>query len=413
MPPLPPNYGLGTHAIHSGEMADRHRAHVSPIYLSSTFTFPDVETGEAIMGGQQAGYSYSRTGNPNVQLLAEKYALLEGIGLIRANPDRPPEVLVKGMAFASGMAAISSGVLARVRAGETILAQYSLYSTTYTFFTELLPRYGINVAWVEDLSPQGWENALQANPKTSLVYIETPSNPTMMVVDIAAIAGAAHRHGAWVMADNTFATPYCQRPLELGADIVAHSATKYLTGHGTHLGGALISPHVDFVKTEVASMFKNFGGAPSPMDSWLCALGLKTFALRMERHCANAMAIARFLIDHPKVAAVHYPGLESHPGHTIARRQMIGGFGGMMSFELNGGAVAARTMLNATRLAAVATSLGNVGSIIQLVPTMNYALFPPELRARHHITDGLIRYSVGIEETADILDDLDQALAKC
>ncbi|MBI3243533.1 MAG: PLP-dependent transferase [Chloroflexi bacterium] len=413
MSSLPPNYSLGTHAIHAGEEANAHRAHVGPIYLSSTFTFPDVETGEAIMGGKEPGYSYSRTTNPTVQQLAEKYALLEGIDLLRGKPERPLETVVRATPFASGMAAISSGVLGRLRAGETLLAQSSLYNIAFSLFTEVLPRFNVEVVWVEEASPESWERALKAHPRTSLLYIETPSNPVMRVQDIAALADLAHHHDAWLMADNTFATPYCQRPLDLGADLVAHSTTKYLSGHGTHLGGALVSPHLDFMTKDVADMLKNFGGVPSPMDCWLGILGLKTFALRMERHCLNAMTIAHYLDGHPKVAAVNYPGLDSHPDQATARKQMIGGFGGMMSFELKGGAPAARVMLNALRIPAIATSLGTVGSLIQLSATMNYAAFPPETRARLNVADGLIRFSVGIEDAADILDDLDQALAKC
>ena len=408
---LPPNYSLGTHAIHTGEGTDALGSHVQPIYQTSTFFFPDVDTAAAVASGAVPGYVYTRFDNPTVAHLARKYAVLEGLGLIRANPHSDPETLVKAIPFASGMAAISSGVLARVRSGETLLAQHSLYNTTYQFFTTVLPRYGIEVVWVEDLSPEGWEAALKAHPKTTLVYIETPSNPAMLVVDIAAVVEIAHRHSAWVIADNTFATPYCQRPLELGLDLVAHSTTKYLSGHGTHLGGVVVSPHIDFMKQEVMLMLKTLGGAPSPMDCWLGHIGLKTFALRMERHCLNAMAVAQYLAAHPKVAAVYYPGLESHPGHAVAQKQMIH-YGGMISFELKGGAPAAKALLKAMRLASTAASLGNVDSLIQLSAAMNYAFATPEERARLKISDGLIRYSVGIEEAADVLDDLDQALAK-
>lgn len=406
---LPPRYGLGTHAIHHGEGTDALRAHLHPIYMTSTFSFPDADTGAAIMVGDQPGYTYTRAHNPTIDHLANKYALLEGIGLLRAKPDADPASLVKAIVFASGMGAISSGVFARLRAGETVLAQRSLYNTAFTLFTEVLPRYGMSVAWVDDLTPDGWEAAINANPKATLVYIETPSNPAMIVLDIAAIVELAHGHGLWVMADNTFATPYCQRPLEFGVDIVAHSATKYLTGHGTHLSGVVASTHIDFMDEQVMLMLRTYGGAPSPMECWLGNLGLKTFALRMERHCANALAAARFLAAHPKVADVRYPGLESDPGHAVAKKQMCQ-FSGMISFELKGGLQAGKRLIEAVRIATIAASLGNVDSLIQLSATMNYAKIPAADRARMKITDGLIRYSVGIEDTADVLDDLGNAL---
>lgn len=406
---LPPHYHPGTHAIHHNEGADSLGSHLQPIYQSSTFGFPDVETGAAIMTGQQPGYVYTRAGNPTIDHLARKYALLEGLGLIRANPDADPDSLVRAIVFASGMAAISSAILARVRSGETLLVQRPLYNSSYTYLTDVLPRFGVQTVWVEDLTPGGWEVAIKANPKASLIYIETPSNPGLTIVDIAAVVDAAHRHGLWVMADNTFATPYCQRPLDLGVDIVAHSATKYLTGHGTHLAGAVVSPHVDWVNKELGLMLKSHGGSPSPFECWLGNIGIKTFALRMERHCANAMAVARFLAGHPKVAEVRYPGIESHPGHLTAQKQMSQ-FGGMLAFELKGGAEAARKLLPLMRTATIAASLGNVDSLIQIASAMNYCAVPLDVQTRMGITPGLIRYSVGVEDTADILDDLEQAL---
>lgn len=408
---LPPSYGLGTHAIHHGEGADSLGSHLQPIYQTSTFAFPDVDTGTAIMTGQQPGYAYTRASNPTIDHLAYKYALLEGIGLIRANPQADPATLFKATLFASGMAAISSAILARVHAGETLLVQRPLYNSAYTYFTDILPRLGIETVWVEDFTPEGWAAAIEANSKASLVYIETPSNPGMTVVDIAAVVEIARRHNLWVMADNTFATPFCQRPLELGVDVVAHSATKYLTGHGTHLSGVVVSPHVEWMTKELDRLLKSHGGAPSPFDCWLGNLGIKTFALRMERHCANAMAVAKYLSSHPKVADVRYPGLESHPNHAVAKKQM-GPFGGMLAFELKGGADAAKKLLPLMRTAAIAASLGNVDSLIQLSSTMNYSSVPLDVQTRMGITPGLVRYSLGIEDTADILDDLDQALSK-
>ncbi|MBI5830343.1 MAG: PLP-dependent transferase [Chloroflexi bacterium] len=411
MSTLPPSYGLGTHAIHHGEGTDALHAHLHPIYMTSTFSFADVDSGTAVMTGQAPGYAYTRAGNPTNEHLAAKYALLEGLDLVRANPQSDPHTLVRAVPFASGMAAISSGVLARVRAGQAVLVQRSLYNTAFNFFTEVVPRYGIETVWVDDLSPGGWEASIRAHANASLLYIETPSNPAMLVLDIPALCDVAHRHGLWVMADNTFATPYCQRPLTLGVDMVAHSTTKYLAGHGSHLGGVVVSPHIEFVDEQVLLMLRNHGGVPSPMECWLGNLGLKTFALRMERHCANGMAVARYLAAHPKVAGVRYPGLPADPGHGTAQKQMPGGFGGMISFELKGGAEAGKALIARLQLATLAASLGNVDSLIQLSAVMNYSRLSAADRARMNIPDGLIRYSTGIEDTADVLDDFDRALS--
>lgn len=408
---LPFEYGIGTHAIHHGEGSDALGAHLQPIYQTSTFGFADIDAGQAVMTGEKPGFAYTRSGNPTIEHLANKYALLEGIGKLRANPQRHPNTLVKAIAFASGMAAISSGVLARAQNGQAIIAQRSLYNTAFKFFTTVLPRYGIDVIWQDDLSPEGWESTFNAHTNATLAYVETPSNPAMVVTDIGAVAEVAHRHGAWLMADNTYATPYCQRPIDLGADIVVHSTTKYLTGHGTHLGGVVVSPHVDFINTQVLLMLQTHGGSPSPFECWLGNIGLKTFGLRMERHCANGLAVARYLAAHPKVASVRYPGLDTDAGHAIAKKQMTQ-FGGMMSFELKGGLPAAKALLPTLRLATIAASLGNVDSLVQTPALINYARISAEDRARMQIPDGLIRYSVGIEDTADLLDDWDFALSK-
>ena len=407
---LPPSYNLSTHLIHHGEGTDALHAHVQPIYLTSTFSFDDVDVATEVMTGRAPGFSYTRGGNPTVQHLANKYALLEGIDLIRAHPDSDPATLVKAIPFASGMAAISAGILSRVRGGDTVIAQRSLYNTTYQFLTNILPRYNINVVWQDDLSPEAWDAALTANPKTTLIYIESPANPTMIVCDIKAISEVAHRHNAWVITDNTFASPYCQRPLTLGVDLVAHSTTKYLSGHGTHLGGAIISRHVDFVMNDVRAMLRTLGGAPSPMDCWLGNNGIKTFGVRMKQHCANADAVARFLASHPKVKDVRYPGLDSHPQHDIAKKQMIH-FGGMLSFELHGGADSAKKLMTHLRLASLAASLGTVDSLIQLSSAMNYSFLDRAAQQKMTITEGLMRYSTGIEDTDDVLDDFEQALA--
>jgi methionine-gamma-lyase len=402
--------GLGTLVTHYEEGDNPHHAHLTPIYQSSTFSYSDLETARAIYAGEIQGYSYTRTTNPNPQQFVKKVALLEGLDLLRKQPGSSLDDLLAGKAFASGMAAISSAIFARVKSGETILSQSSLYSNAYNFLEIVAPRLGIKVVWVRDTSPSGWEQAIQEHSPVSMVYLETPANPSMLVVDIKSVVELAKQYSAWVMVDNTFATPYCQRPLSLGADVVLHSTTKYLSGHGAIIGGAVISSHQDYIDKEVHLMLKTLGGAPSPFDAWLANLGLKTFELRMQRHCENAIGVARYLQSHPKIGQVFYPGLENDPGHEVARKQMVD-FGGMLSFEFKGGQKASREFIQRLRLPTLTASLGNVDSLIQHPASMTHASVPRQERQEMGISDGLVRFSVGIENLEDILADLDQALA--
>ncbi|NPV76431.1 MAG: PLP-dependent transferase [Anaerolineae bacterium] len=403
------HFGISTLVTHVAEGEDPLHAHVSPIYQTSTFGFENVDHSAAIFQPDKPGYFYTRLGNPNQSQAARKIAVLEGLDLLRAQPGRPEEEIVSGLLFSSGMAAITSAILARVRAGQTIIAQEALYSATYGFLSKLAPRYGVRVVWLRDPAPERWEQAFREHPDAVLAYVESPSNPTMAVVDLAAIVEIAHRYQAWVLADNTFASPYGQRPLTLGADVVIHSTTKYLSGHGVVIGGAVVSRHPDFVQGDLHTQLEMLGGSASPFDAWLTNLGLKTFELRMQRHCQNALQVARFLEGHPAVARVFYPGLESHPGHEIARKQMSA-FGGMMSFELKGGLKAGVNMMNRVRLCSLAVSLGTVDTLISHPASMTHRLVPPEARRQMGITDGLVRFSVGIENIEDILADLDQAM---
>ena len=276
-----------------------------------------MQTGADIFAAKNSGYAYTRADNPNARQLAAKLALLEGIDLLRADPDAPLESLVRGRMFASRMAATSTAVMARVQAGSTILTQNILYGNAYNLLKKVAPLYGIRVVWVKGSDPQAWEEAFEQHPRAGLVYLETPPNPAMEIVDIAQVAQLASRNKAWVMVDNTFATPYCQRPLSLGADIVVHSTTKFLSGHGLILGGAVITRHPEFLdpqKERFIMASKVFGGTPSPFDTWLTNIGLKTFELRMQRHIENAARIADWLAGHPKVARVYYPGVKIFPG---------------------------------------------------------------------------------------------------
>ena len=402
--------GIGTLVNHAAEGDNPKHAHVSPIFQTSTFSFPDVATGAALFKGEAEGYIYTRMSNPNQTQLAEKHAILEGLDLIRQQPDKPVDEIVAGMVFTSGMAAVTSAILARVKTGDTIIAQKSLYGATFNLLNDLAPRYGINVVFLGDnISLPAWEKALKEHPETSMLYCETPANPTMALVDLQGVAELAHKTGAWVMVDNTFATPYCQRPLTLGCDVVIHSTTKYLSGHGTMIGGSVVSRHPDFVHKELFTMLKILGGSPSPFDCWLSNIGLKTLEIRMERHCASALKIAQYLENHPAIDRVYYPGLESHPEHALAMKQMHG-FGGMITFDLKGGLKAGERMMNNVKLATLAVSLGNVDTLIQHPASMTHASMGKEARLEAGITDGLVRLSVGIENVEDIIADLDQAM---
>jgi methionine-gamma-lyase len=404
--------GISTLVNHLGEGNNPHHAHITPIYETSTFEFPDVATGVHIWKGEEPGYIYTRLTNPNSDQLADKIAALEGLDLLRADPEKELQEVVAAKVFSSGMAAVTSAILACVHQGDTVIAQEALYGATYNFLKNTASQYGIKTVWLHEPTPENWEAAFKNNPGAKLAYAETPSNPTLSIVDLAAAAETAHRYGAWLMVDNTFATPYCQRPLTLGADVVLHSTTKYLNGHGLIIGGAVISTHVDYVNGPLASMLITLGGCPSPFDCWLANNGLKTFELRMERHCANAMKAAQYLQNHPKIAEVYYPGLESRPDYPIAKKQMSS-FGGMISFELKGGYPAGEALMNRVRLATLAVSLGTVDTLIQHPASMTHSTVAEADRRNMGITNGLVRFSVGIENIEDILADLDQALEGC
>ncbi|WP_322507170.1 aminotransferase class I/II-fold pyridoxal phosphate-dependent enzyme [Anaerolinea sp.] len=402
-------FGLSTLVNHVGEGEAPLDAHSNPIFQTSTFRFPDVATGAARFRGEEDGFIYTRFDNPNFRQAAAKIAALEGIDLLRAQPDAPMEEVVAGRMFSSGMAAITTAILARVRGGQTVIAQEALYGATYTFLHDFAPQYGIQVVWLNHPQPEDWERAFREHPDAVLAYAETPANPTLGIIDLAAAAEIAHRYGAWLMVDNTFATPYCQRPLTLGADVVVHSTTKYLAGHGVVVGGTVVSRHVEYIHKNLNATNKLLGGNPGPFDTWLTSMGLRTFELRMERHCANAMQVAVWLEQHPAVSRVYYPGLTSHPEHELAKRQMRA-FGGMISFELKGGLEAGKALMENVRLLTLAVSLGTTDSLISHPASMTHSGVPPAARRAVGITDGLVRFSVGIENVEDILADLEQAL---
>ncbi len=394
--------GFATKAIHAGEIHDGSGAHIAPIYQTSTFTFSDMEAVADWAEDPSQGYIYTRGGNPGRAALATKLAALEGHG--RGPEDAEPDAEI----FASGMAAIAAALMGTAKAGNHIVTQQVLYGSADHLISEVLPQYGITNSRIPGLDPDRLEQELSRQPNTSVVYLETPANPTLRVIDIAAAARAAHEHGARLVVDNTFATPVLQRPLQLGADVVVHSTTKYINGHGTIIGGAVVSADRDLMETDIASLIRFTGGVPSPLDCWLTNLGLKTLPLRMARHCATAATVASFLDAHPRVAATHYPGLPHHPQHGIARAQMSD-FGAMLAFDL-GDYEAATDFLDRLQLCTLAVSLGNIDTLIEHPASMTHRVIPPEERAASGITDGLIRISVGLEDADDIVADLDHAL---
>jgi methionine-gamma-lyase len=402
----PSNYeGLTTFLTHYSEGNNAENAHISPIYQNSVFAFDDTDSGAAIAGGQQPGYYYTRLNNPNHTQLACKLAALEAWDLFRQDPEIQPEDLVGGLVFASGMAAVTAAVLSCVEAGQTVLIQAALYDGTYLFFKNLAPKYGINVVWVTDNTEKGWQQAFEANPGAKLAYIETPVNPSLRLTDIKMVVRLAKQYSARVAVDNTFATPFCQRPLTLGADVVVHSTTKYLSGHGQVLGGAAITTDLELLNGPLYQIYKIMGATPSPIDTWMANIGLKTFELRMQRHCQNALRVARRLEAHPGVNRVYYPGLESHPDHELAQVQMSD-YGGMIAFDLKGGLEAGKRMMDNIQVATLAVSLGNVDTLVQHPASMTHRNTPREKRLAAGITDGLVRLSVGIEEPNDIIRDL-------
>ncbi len=393
---------IATEAIHAGEIHDGFGSHIPPIYQTSTFTFENMAAVESWAQGETDGYIYSRRGNPARTALAAKLAALESFGM---GPERQN---VTAEIFASGMAAISAALMGIAKAGTHIISQQVLYGSADHLIAEVLPEYGITNSRIPGLGLEGLSAELESHPETAVIYLETPANPTMTIIDIAGVAAIAHAHDAKVVVDNTFATPVLQRPLELGADVVVHSTTKYINGHGTVIGGAVISRDIALMEEQIGSLIRFTGGVASPFDCWLTNLGLKTLPLRMRQHCENAQQVAEFLNNHPAVSATHYPGLPDHPDHELAGQQMSG-FGAMISFDL-GSYEAAIEFMDRIELCTLAVSLGNIDTLVEHPASMTHRVVAPEAKARSGITDGLVRISIGLESVEDIIADLDQAL---
>lgn len=384
---IPNDHGrFETRAIHAGQVSDpRNGAVMTPVYFTSTFQ----QDAPAV---PRDGYEYSRTKNPTRTALEWNIASLEGGRW--------------GLCFGSGLAA-TNALLDRLVPGDHVVATNDLYGGTHRIFRRVFERYGIRFDFVDAADPRRVAAAI--GERTRYVYLETPTNPLLRLCDIRAVAELAHQRGALVVVDNTFATPYLQRPLELGADLVLHSMTKYLGGHSDVVAGALVG-NDPRLREELAFFQNAVGGQLGPMDAFLVLRGIKTLPVRMDRHCQNALRVATWLAEQPGVERVIYPGLGSHPQHQLARRQM-GGFGGMVSFELAGGVAAANAFASSTRVFTLAESLGGVESLVEVPTTMTHAAIPAAERHAAGLADGLVRLSVGIEHVDDLLEDCARGLA--
>ena len=374
-----------TLAIHAGERPDAATGAVAtPIYQTSTFAFEDV--------GKARGYDYSRTANPTRKVLEDTIAALEGGKA--------------GFAFATGMAAEAT-VMHLLKAGDHIICGDDVYGGTYRLFQDVMTDFGLKFSFIRMDSRRRIEAAIR--PDTRMLWLETPSNPLLNIVDVEMVVDIARRHKLLTVLDNTFATPYLLRPIDYGVDIVVHSTTKYLNGHCDVVGGAVVAA-TDELAGRVQFLLNAMGTCAAPFDSWLVLRGIETLAVRMRQHEENAAAVADYLVGHPAVTRVFYPGLRSHPGHDVARRQMKG-FGGMVSFEIRGGARKVKGFLRKLKIFTLAESLGGVASLAEHPATMSHASMPAEYRRKVGIGDSLIRLSVGLENKADLIEDLGQALA--
>ncbi|MBW5824161.1 methionine gamma-lyase [Yersinia kristensenii] len=385
---------FSTQAIHYGYHPQEHLGALSPpVYMSSTFTFPSAEYGGACFAGTEKGYFYSRISNPTLDLLERRIAILE-----------EGEAAV---AFASGMGAITACCWTFLKPGDEIIVDQTIYGCTYAYFHHGLARFGVKITHVDLTDSRKLAAAI--SEQTRLVYCETPANPNMRIVDIAALSQITRANGSLFIVDNTYCTPYLQTPLALGADIVVHSATKYLGGHGDLLAGLAVTRKNLVDQIRLVGLKDMNGAVLSAQDAALILRGMKTLAVRMERHCASAQTIAEKLSQHPLVEQIYYPGLPNFPQHELVKRQMRGA-GGMIAFELRGGMAAGIAFLNALQLIYRAVSLGDCETLAQHPASMTHSSYTPEERHQHLISDGLIRLSVGLEDVGDLLNDLLQAL---
>ncbi|RHF74175.1 methionine gamma-lyase [Fusobacterium mortiferum] len=388
--------GIGTMSIHTGNHKNPFGALAVPIYQTSTFVFDSAEQGGKRFALEEEGYIYSRLGNPTTAVFEEKIAALEG-----------GEAAV---ATSSGIGAITSTLWTLLKAGDHVIADKTLYGCTFAYLNHGVAKFGVEVDFIDTSDLELVRKTMKSN--TRVVYLETPANPNMKVVDIKAVAEIAHTNpNTLVIVDNTFATPFCQRPLELGCDVVVHSVTKYLNGHGDVIAGVVISKKEIIDQVRLVGVKDMTGSVLGPTEAFYIIRGMKTFELRMRRHCENAMKVAEYLEAHDKIEKVYYPGLKSHDGYEVASKQMDA-FGGILAFELKGGFEAGKTLLNNVKMAALAVSLGDAETLIQHPASMTHSPYTKEERLAAGITDGLVRLSVGLENIEDIIADLEYGLAQ-
>lgn len=384
-----------TLSIHAAEQEDQNQSLNPPIYMTSTFTFTDLQQAEDTFSFKRRAYVYTRGGNPTINLFEQRLATLENG--------------VDGVAFSSGMAAISSVVMSFAAAGDSLVAHRNLYGSTFGFLNHLITNYGVKTKFINMTDLNAVEKAITSEIK--LIYLETPTNPALEIIDIEALAKIAHSNGVKVVVDNTFATPVFQRPLDFGADVVLHSATKYISGHGDVIGGFATSKDFDYVQKLKFGYMCELGGVMSPFNAWLLLRGMKTLGLRMERHEKNAREIANFLRNRPEVVKVSYPGFEDHPGHDIASRQMEG-FGGIISFELKGPRENAESFVRNLKLIKLAVSLGDAETLVEVPAMMTHRDYPEEELHEFGFSSKTVRISAGLEHYSDLLNDIENSLDK-
>lgn len=396
--------GFGSTAIHAGHETEGNFSHLTPIYASSTYVFDTAEQGMRRFNGEEKGYIYSRWGNPSMTEVEGKIAALESFGLY----ENGLPLAVKARVHASGMAAINTLMFGNLKSGDKILSHYSLYGGSQELMNRVLPGLGIDAIIVDLRDLNKAEEVMKNDAAIKMLYLETPANPTIQCVDIEELTKLGKAHHLIVAVDNTFATPYLQQPFKYGVDFVVHSTTKFLNGHGTAVGGALIGRDIDLMNTKLEKVHRLLGGSTNSFDAFLLAQGMRTLEVRMERHCANAMKVAQFLEQHSAISKVNYLGLPSHPDFATAKKQMKHP-GPMLSFEMKGGLEAGKKFINKLQMCVRAVSLGTCDTLLSHPASMTHYGVPKADREKYGITDGLIRMSVGIENIEDILSDLEQA----
>lgn len=403
----PHNAGFDTLCIHGGHQSEQHRSHLTPIYASSTYTFESAQQAIDVFQGKEEGYIYGRFGNPTIHEAEARVCLLESFGLKDEN-GQPLEL--RALLHASGMGAVTTMLLGNLKAGDKIITHYSLYGGTQEMIDKILPGLQIEAIVMDFHQPELVAQTIAADKAIKMMYLETPANPTLQCIDLEVLCTIGKAHNLIICADNTFATPYLQQPFRYGVDFVMHSTTKFLNGHGTAVGGILIGRDLQKMNGSMQKMHRLLGANSNAFEAFLLVNGLRTFGLRMERHCDNAEKVAAFLAGHAAVERVNFPGLATHPDHLIARKQMKRP-GAVLSFELKGGFDAGVRFIDRLKLCTNAVSLGTCDTLVSHPASTTHVGVPREARLASGITDGLIRMSVGMETVADILNDLEQALA--